>query len=589
MDAERPSRTHNGDNVRHHWPFPPACAGDSALRLNLRAAAALAVCLAALPAGALELPTGNPDLTIRWDNTLRLNAATRVESRDPKIGNSALADEGDYAFNKGQMVAERLDLLSEFDLVYRKAYGLRVSAAGWYDAAYGKQGHSNPDLALLASTPSYPGNTYSNTVDRLYRGPSGEFLDAFVFGAIDLGGVPLRAKLGRHTVYWGESLLLGGHLHSVAYGQSPLDLQKGFATPGTEAKELFRPLNQLSLQAQLTDTLSVAATAGLAWEPARYPEGGTYLGPVDFVFNGPSRQLLTVNTATTPATPVYAVRGPASEPRQRGEYGLSARWSPDWLDGTLGFYYRDFADKLPQVLRTAPTTYNMIYADGIKLAGISLAKNIAGISVGAEFSQRRNTPLNSAVLGLAAGMPDSGETKGPRGDTQHALLNLLGTVAKTPLFDAASWAAEVQWSRWTKVRSGENLFNALGFAPCAATATAPAKDKWDGCATKSYTGVAFAFTPTWFQVLPGVDLSAPLSYAIGIDGNAAVTFGGNQGLGNYTVGLSADVQQKYRFDLKYVDYVGRYKSNATQVTSTNGLTTYLKDRGFLSLTFKTTF
>ncbi len=44
-----------------------------------------------------------------------------------------------------------------------------------------------------------------------------------------------------------------------------------------------------------------------------------------------------------------------------------------------------------------------------------------------------------------------------------------------------------------------------------------------------------------------------------------------------------------RFDLKYIDYVGRYKSNATQVTSTNGLTTYLKDRGFVSLTFKTTF
>ena len=162
-------------------------------------------------------------------------------------------------------------------------------------------------------------------------------------------------------------------------------------------------------------------------------------------------------------------------------------------------------------------------------------------------------------------------------------------MAKTALFDSASWAAEVQWSRWTKVRSGENLFNALGFAPCNATATAPAKDKWDGCATKSYTGVGFSFTPTWFQVLPGVDLSAPLSYAVGVDGNAALTFGGNQGLGNYTVGLSADVQQKYRFDLKYVDYLGRYKSNATQVTSTNGLTTYLKDRGFLSLTFKTTF
>ena len=157
--------------------------------------------------------------------------------------------------------------------------------------------------------------------------------------------MPVQAKLGRHTVYWGESLFLGGNLHGIAYAQNPLDLQKGFATPGTEAKELFRPLNQLSVQAQVTDTLSVAAQHMLEWEAARYPEGGTYLGPVDFVFNGPDRQFLSPGLG-------FASRGAASEPKQRGEWGLSARWSPEWLDGTVGFYYRNFADKLPQVLLT---------------------------------------------------------------------------------------------------------------------------------------------------------------------------------------------------------------------------------------------
>jgi hypothetical protein len=51
-------------------------------------------------------------------------------------------------------------------------------------------------------------------------------------------------------------------------------------TPGTEAKELSRPLNQLSPQSQVTDTLSLAAQPMFEWEPARYPEGGTYYGPV---------------------------------------------------------------------------------------------------------------------------------------------------------------------------------------------------------------------------------------------------------------------------------------------------------------------
>jgi hypothetical protein len=548
-------------------------------------AVAAALALSAGAGQAIEINTGNPDLTVRWDNSVRLNLATRVESRDDKIGNSALADEGTYSFDKGDMVAKRFDLLSEFDIVYKKRFGGRISATAWYDGAYSGASRSNPNPPL-SSIPSYIGNQYSSTVKRLYRGGTGEIMDAFVFGGVDLGDVPVQAKLGRHTVYWGESLFLGGNLHSVAYAQNPLDLQKGFATPGTEAKELFRPLNQLSLQSQVTDTLSLAAQAMFEWEPARYPEGGTYYGPVDFVFNGPDRQFISPGLG-------FASRGPASEPKQRGEWGLAARWSPAWLDGTMGLYYRNFADKLPQVLLTAVgpgvSQYNLIYADNIELFGLSLAKNIGGVSVGAEVSTRHNTPLSSQVLGVAPGLPGQGDTKGARGDTWHALVNVLGTLPKTPLFDSATWAAEVQWSQWSKVRSGANLFNALGHTPCNATATAPAKDKFDGCVTKNYTGVAFAFTPTWFQVLPGVDLSAPLTYAVGIDGNAAVTFGGNEGLGNYTVGLSADVQQKYRFDLKYIDYLGRYKHNGTAVTATNGLTTFLKDRGAVSLTFKTTF
>ena len=541
-------------------------------------AAALAVALPGV-APAFEVPTDIPELAIRFDNTVRANYGLRVESRDSKIGNSALSDEGDYSVDRGHAVAERIDLLSELDLVYRKRYGLRVSGAGWYDAAYGSQSRSNPNPPL-SGIPSYIGNEYSSTTKRFYRGPSGEILDAFVFGGVDLGDVPVQAKLGRHTLYWGESLLLGGHLHSVAYAQNPLDLQKGFATPGTEAKELFRPLNQLSVQAQVTDTLSLSAQYLFEWEPARYPEGGTYLGPVDFVFNGPDRQFLS------PALG-FAGRGAASEPHQSGEYGLSARWSPAWLDGTMGLYYRNFADKLPQVLLTSAgpniSQYNLVYADNIQLFGASVAKNIFGISTSGEISYRKNTPLFSQVLGVAIGLPERGDTKGARGDTWHAVFNAIGTVAKTPVFDSATWLAELSMSRWVTVRSGANLFNAVGYAPCNG------KDKWDGCVTKNYAGIGLGFTPNWYQVFPGVDLSAPVSYAIGLKGNAATTFGGNQGLGNYTVGVSADVQQKYRFDLKYIDFVGHYKDNGTAVTSVNGLNTYLKDRGFVSLTFKTTF
>jgi len=142
-------------------------------------AAAIAVVVPGA-AQAFEIPTDNPDLAIRFDNTIRGNFAVRVQSLDPKIANSPLADEGDYSFGDGKTVAERIDLLSELDVVYKKRFGFRTSAAGWYDAAYESgNSKSNPNTALVGP-PSYIGNHYSDTTKRLYRGPNGEILDLFV-------------------------------------------------------------------------------------------------------------------------------------------------------------------------------------------------------------------------------------------------------------------------------------------------------------------------------------------------------------------------------------------------------------------------
>lgn len=537
---------------------------------------------------AFNIDTGNDDVEIRWDNTVRYNIAQRVKGRDSLIGNNLVSNQGTYSFDKGDVVTNRLDLLSEFDFSYRKQYGFRISGAAWYDAAYDGKARTNPKYANFNT---YRTGNYSSYTDDLYAGPKGEILDAFVFANVDIGNVPTKIRAGRHTVFWGESMFLGGALHGISYSQMPLDLQKGFATPGVEAKELFRPLNQVSGQVQLTDTLSLAGQYFLEWESYRYPEGGTYLGPVDFAFNGPDRVF-------TPSG--FVNRGPELAPGKGGEYGVSARWSPEVLDGTLGFYYRRYADKLPQALLYMPTAnnalqYNLTYASNIDLFGISFAKNIGGVSVGAEVSYRHNTPLLSRILGaVTTGLPNAGDTPGPRGDTLHALVNVLGTLPKTPVFDSATWAAELVWSEWQKVTSGANNFQAVGYGGCTFGTYKRVGDKWDGCATKDYFGLGAAFTPTWYQVMPGVDLSAPISVSYGLKGNAATTFGGNEGNGNFSVGLGFDVFQKYRVDLKYVGYFGRindYGVNGLgmQQITQNGFTTLLRDRDFISLTLKATF
>lgn len=548
-------------------------------------------------AQAVEIISDNPDISMRWDNTVRYNLGVRAEQRTA-IGNNPNFDEGEYKFKRGDIVANRLDLLSEFDFTWRQQYGFRVSATGWYDNAYSNTSSiRNPSLpASIAG--SYIGDQYSDYTKRYYRGPSGEWLDAFIFGTFDIGGSPLAVKLGRHTVYWGESLFSA--VHGINYSQAPLDLAKGFATPGVEAKELFRPLTQLSAQLVASNDLTFGAQYFLDWGASRIPEGGTYLGPADFLLYGSDRASATlINTH-------------AREPKKAGDWGVNARWSPAWLDGTAGLYYRRVTDKIPAMLVTGGTRYGDYFGEGINLYGLSLAKQIGDLSVGMEASYRTNMPLLAQTLGFAGGAPALipvlfphgepgliGNSYQARGNTFHALLNAVGVIGNTPLFDAANWAAELSYVRLNKVTANQDMYFGLGYGVCDADRQAALgtrfKNKWDGCATRDSTGLAINFTPSWLQVFPGVDVLAPLSYSRTLRGNAPVQLGGNEDNGSYSVGLAFDIDAKYRIDIKYVDYFGRTAEGpgvvpgTTQVTSANGLSTLLKDRGFVAMTLKTTF
>ena len=46
-------------------------------------------------------------------------------------------------------------------------------------------------------------------------------------------------------------------------------------------------------------------------------------------------------------------------------------------------------------------------------------------------------------------------------------------------------------------------------------------------------------------------------FQIGLSGNAATLSGGNEGFGNWSVGLTLDYLQKYEFRLNYSDFLGQ--------------------------------
>ncbi|MFC5695939.1 DUF1302 domain-containing protein [Pseudomonas sp. GCM10022186] len=546
----------------------------------LRATVVAMCAVACGNAGAFEIDTGNEDIQLRWDNTLRYNLGMRVEGQDSAILKNPNNDDGDRNFDKHSLVNNRLDILSESDIVYKGKYGARVSAALWYDAAYAG-GLDNDSVATSnhLGSDGRPALGLSNYADRYYEGPSAEWMDAFVFGEYDIADMPLKARLGRHTVNWGESLLGSGAIHGISYGQAPLDQGKALALPGIEAKELYLPRNQFSAQLQVTPELSFAAQYFFEWRPSRVPESGTYLGFADIFLQGGESFILSPT--------LRATHGDDIEPKESGDWGVMARWSPEWLDGTLGFYVRNFSDTLPQtiLLANARPQYFFNYADDIDMYGISLAKEIAGVSVGLDLNYRHNMPLVSSAARVTstASLPDDGDILGARGDTLHGVLNAIGTVSPTALFDSASWATELTWSRWVSVNSDPlNLFK-------GSSAYKAVPSNIDEVSRDAY-GLAVNFTPTWYQVFPGGDLSMPLSYSRGISGNSAVSSGGNEDAGSYAVGLALDLYSRYRFDLKYVDYFGDFSTNPVTgaAVTPSGSQSLLEDRGAVFFTFKTT-
>jgi hypothetical protein len=530
-------------------------------------------------AAAVKIDTGNPDGELRWDNTVKYNAGWRVQQRNDAIGDAWGYQAGDYKFDKGDMVTNRVDLLTEFDFVYKSHYGFRVSGAAWSDAAYHDDVRGNPKFTGFLAGTAYPNNKFTPFAKR-YNTTSGELLDAFVFGRIDIGDMPLDLKAGRHTVYWGESLFTP--IHGVSYSQSPADFRKALATPGIEVKELFLPLNQVSAHLQVSDSVSVAAQYMLEWKPLRLPDGGTYLSQGDIIGNGGTNFLgIPVNGDLN--------TGRDATPKNSGNWGIMAKASPAWLDGTVGIYYRKFDDKVPAVLSPGGTFSELhnAYAKDVKLVGVSLAKSVGGVSIGAEVVHRQNTALATYF----------GAADIARGDTWHALVNALAYIGQTPAFDSAVLLGELTYSRLGKIYSGsEANFNGVDYAHCKAGE--PGYGSYvekDGCATKDAWGLSLLFTPTWFQALPSVDLSMPISYSVGLAGNSPVPAGGNKGSGSWSIGLGADYMAKYKFNLAYNAYFGDMGTNTsflgTQAINgaTNAGNATLKDRGWLSLTFKTSF
>jgi hypothetical protein len=520
-------------------------------------------------ARATDVPTGNPDLKIRFDNTIKYSAAWRVKSLDERVaapgGDYTVAnpnlDDGDRNFGKG-LISNRVDLLSEFDIAYQ-AYGLRVSGAAWYDDVYNSH-NDNPGLPTLNSA-SVGAGSFTDATRRLH-GRKAELLDTFVYGKFDLGSMPLTVRAGRYNLLYGETLYIGGNGFSNA--QVPIDVIKALSVPNAQFKEIGMPVGQVSGNLQLAAGISVGAYYQYKWRKYRLPASGSYFSFADFLDEGGERLLVGPGVAFT--------RSRDQEARNSGQGGMQIKFKLPGSETEFGLYAAQYHDKVPLLqIRPASGTYQLVYPEGIKTYAASFSTLFGETNVSGEISVRRNTPLaplGGAVVALDPSADNAGNPAYPTGNSFHANTSFITLLPANSLWQGAQLVGELAFNRRTSITRN-----------AAAMDTNTTRDAW---ATK------LVFEPSYFQVLPGVDMTVPLGLGYQLRGRSSVFQYAPEHGGDASIGVNVDYQKTWRASLQYTQYLGR----AGAVLSGQGLpgqplsfAQVYKDRNFISLSVQRTY
>ncbi|MEJ8814682.1 DUF1302 domain-containing protein [Variovorax ureilyticus] len=557
-------------------------------RTHRKSAAARQVALAALAtfsgvhASAFEFDTGNPDLSVRWDNTFKYSAGWRLKDQDPALLRGPNTDDGDRNFNKG-LISNRLDVLTELDAVYARRYGFRYSAAGWYDSVYNHP-NDNPGFAggAFPNQISVPYNEFTGAT-RDIHGRKAETLDAFAFAGFDLGSTSGTVRLGQHSLVWGESLFFGGN--AIAGGMNSVDVIKLTSVPNTQFKEAIRPIPQLSGQLQFTPNVSVGAYYQFKWQPNRLPAVGSYFSGIDTNPEGGERLLLA-----GPGSPfaANALRLPDQRADDSGQGGLQLRLRSDETD--YGVYLIRFHEKTQQQVISVglvpsafggvipgPYGYRLVYPEDITALGASASRTFGDVNVAIEGSIRHNQDLAStsgAVDASFFGGPANNNSSNPAyavGRTAHVNLNAIWTVPRTALFNEASFMGEVAWNRVLSVTKNPGAV--------------------DANSTRDAVSMRMQFEPQYRQVLSGLDLGVPMGVGYTPNGSRSRALGiamPPDGGGDLTLGVNGTYLGVWKFTAAYTHYFG---SKGTLLDANNNFSyrQYLSDRDFFALSVSRTF
>jgi hypothetical protein len=510
------------------------------LKFNLLFTIILSACLGAIifafyagQAQAFQFKTDNPDLQIRFDNTLTYSLMDRISDQDPNLIAASNTDDGDRNFDKG-IVMNRMDLLSLFDIDYKK-YGVAFSGAAWYDTVYNTKNDNNSPL-----TSNRPAGLNKEFTDETvkWHGKGAELMEAMTFGYVPIGNMTLRYRAGQFSQWWGDSFFMGWN--GVAGALAPVNVAKAATLPNTQLKELILPIPQVGLSLQTTDNLSFNGYYQFKWKPARLFATGSYFSPADLIGPGAERILLGPNNLGPSFFKTKNI-----EPDDKGQFGVNAKLETEFA--AFGLYYNKFHSKdFMVVVKPVDGQYTFFYPSDIESYAVTVNKAIGFYTFAAEVAYRKNVPFQTDTADQSKGLltilpafiPGPHEALYAKGDTLNVTVNTFsGGLPGNFFCDAQDLIAEVAYVKQMKVNN----------------------ESWlDPNYEKTGLSATIHYTPKWYQALSGLDLQLPLILNYGIKGKpTSVIWGGSpEKGGDFVIGIYGMLNNLWECELDYRNFFG---------------------------------
>lgn len=522
--------------------------GPAALTVMAAVAAGLVVVLPQT-AQALNLYDGlavgnnleiNLDTTLSYTGIVRTNSPSYLLTQNP---NAANVNDGDNNFKHG-LVSDEFEITPILD-IKDGSFGAHFSADAYLNTSYLGTNQSQDfftNNSLDAGVISKPNDFTSAT--RNVEGLNAQVLDAFAYDTFHFGAgdnQSVSVKFGRQTLIWGQSLFLSNN--GIAAGMAPFNVITADNNPNAQTQQIIMPVGQVVVGYQPNQTVSFQVYYQFEWEPDLVEATGSYFSSADMVGKGAASFLLG-------GPPTLRTKDLDPE-HQNGQFGASTQLTLGDYD--VGFYGLRYDAKAPTLAVNAFTnTYNEVYARDIWIEGTSLSTTVGAANVAGEISFRQHMPLvdEFASNGFNPEQNANSNPGYPVGDTWAGQVSSIYVSPGIPLDPGGvTMDGEIGFNHVLKVTRNAGIpFGVPGFQGLNSVSQGR---------TSTAANMQFVVTPTYYDVLPNLQLGFPIGLAYNLYGRSAIDATENHGTGSVNLGVTATYKVSWIANITFNDYIGR--------------------------------